>query len=212
MDQHTEFVQIKRRERAMDSLKKHGFSVSFAENQDEVYKVLSGHINHATTTSVGGSMTLFQLGVVDWLRYNCDTFYDRYEEGLSKEDILGVYHKAMTCDVYLSSAQAVTETGEILLVDGFGNRVGAVCYGPKKVLLIVGENKIVANEEAAVQRNQQIAAPANVDRLSRQTPCATLGMCTDCNSKERVCNTYVTIKRNMADRIHVMIVGGNYGY
>ncbi len=158
-------------------------------------------------------MTLFESGVIEYLRARNVKFLDRYAENLSKEDIEQIYRESFFADGYFASTNAITEEGEIYNVDGRGNRVAAMIYGPNKVILIVGTNKIVKNIDEAVERNRRISAPANVARLNMDTPCHETGYCTNCNSPSKICNIYTVIDKQFdKDRIHVIFMDGSYGY
>ena len=163
--------------------------------------------------AVGGSMTLFETGVIDLLRTLPVTFYDRYAEGLTPEGLREIYLKSFDTDIYFTSTNALTLDGCLFNVDGNGNRVAAMLYGPKKVFVILGINKVVADLDAAILRNKTIAAPANAHRLNRKTPCALTGICSDCKSPDRVCSDYVLMKHQAkSDRIHVFLVGEALGF
>ena len=116
-------------------------------------------------------------------------------------------------DVFVTSTNAVTEDGELYNVDGTGNRVAALNYGPDKVIVVVGVNKLVSDLDEAILRVQQITSPALTLRLKRNTPCSVTGYCTDCDSPERICNVYSIIKKQRdKNRMHVIIVNENLGY
>ncbi len=213
MDKNVEIVLKKKVERTISNLEKNNMKGYFAQNENEVLQKIKYIISEGDTVSVGGSMSLFETGVIDMLREGNYNFLDRYKEGLSPEDIKDIYRKSFLADAYFASSNAITEEGELYNVDGRGNRVAAMIYGPDKVILVVGINKIVKDLDEAIERNKGIAAPANVQRLSMKTPCAKTGYCMDCNSEQRICNEYVLIKRQMQkDRIHVIIVNKNLGY
>lgn len=158
-------------------------------------------------------MTLFETGVIDYLRSSRFHFLDRYEKGLTPEQVVQVFKKAFTSDVFFSSSNAVTEDGYLYNVDGNGNRVAPMIYGPDSVVIIVGWNKIVKDIDAAIERNRQISAPANVVRLGIPNPCAKTGHCMDCQGATRICCDYVLLgKQKIPGRIKVLILGEDYGY
>ncbi len=213
MDQNTEFVIQRHIERTLENLKKNRMNGYYAVNQEDLMEILDTLCERKSTVSVGGSMTLFETGVINWLREEDFEFYDRYAEGLTKEDITEIYRKSFGANYYFTSTNAVTEDGELVNIDGTGNRVASMIYGPDKVIVIVGVNKLVKDEAAAWERLRNFAAPTNSVRLNRKTPCAVTGQCSNCNSPERICASYVTIKRQMnPDRIHVIIVDERLGY
>ena len=113
----------------------------------------------------------------------------------------------------MTSTNAITEYGEIYNVDGNGNRVAAMLYGPDKVIIVAGVNKIVPNVEEAIIRTKEYASPINAKRLNKETPCTKIGRCVECNSDNRICNEYTLIKRQIdKNRIHVIFLNDNLGY
>ncbi|EOD00448.1 lactate utilization protein [Caldisalinibacter kiritimatiensis] len=213
MDKNVAYVIEKKVQRTIQNLEKNNMKGYFVQNEEEAIKKIEELLNEGNTVSVGGSMTLFEIGAIDFLRNGNYNFLDRYAEGLTKEDIKELYRKCFSADAYLTSSNAITENGELYNVDGRGNRVAAMIYGPDKVIVVAGVNKIVKDLDEAIERNKRIAAPANVQRLNRNTPCAKTGYCMDCNSPDRICNEYVLIKGQMEkDRIHVIIVNKELGY
>ena len=124
-----------------------------------------------------------------------------------------IFRQAFTCDTYIMSSNAITENGELYNVDGNGNRIAALAFGPKSVIVIAGYNKLVPDLEAARQRVRDTAAPANAVRLDRKTPCKVLGACRDCRSDERLCSIYsVMAQQSKKGRIKVILVGEQLGY
>lgn len=199
--------------RTIESLKKNNMNGYYAKSREELIDIIEGIVKSGSKVSCGGSMTLFETGVIEHLRCGRYEFLDRYKEGLTKEDVVDIYKKAFFADAYFVSSNAVTEKGELYNVDGNGNRVAAMLYGPDKVIVICGINKIVKDVDEAIKRNREFAAPINAKRLSRKTPCTKVGYCMDCNSPERICNEYTLIKRqNNPERIHVIFLNENIGY
>ncbi|WP_432405106.1 lactate utilization protein [Wukongibacter sp. M2B1] len=213
MDNNAKFVLEKRVSRTIENLEKNKMSGYFVQNEDEALKKIQEIIKEGDTVTVGGSMTLFETGVIDLLRNGKYKFLDRYEEGLSQDDIKEIYRKSFSADAYFTSSNAITEEGELYNVDGRGNRVAAMIYGPDKVIVVLGVNKIVRDLDEAVMRNREWAAPANAKRLNKKTPCSEVGYCMDCSSKDRICSDYAIIKKQLdEDRIHVIIVNKELGY
>lgn len=204
-------------QRAIENLKKHQMNAVYIPTKAELPTLLSKHcIDHPTVT-FGGSMTLFETGAIDYLRQlskqNQIQLLDRYTEGLTREQIQEIYRAAFTADLYFTSSNAITEDGFLYNVDGNGNRVAAMIFGPKKVIIIAGCNKIVPDKESAVKRAQEIAAPLNTQRLQLKTPCAKTGACSDCASPDRICCSYVFLgQQRMKNRIEIILIGESYGY
>jgi len=213
MDKNLSFVMEKKVERTMKNLHKNNMEAFYVKDEKAVLEKVQELINEGDTVSVGGSMTLFETGIMDMLRSGKYKFLDRYKPGLTKEDIIKIYRDSFSANAYFTSSNAITENGELYNVDGNGNRVAAMLYGPDKVIVVVGINKIVKDVNEAVERNKRIAAPANAKRLDKNTPCAALGYCTECNSPEKICREYVLIaSQGNKDRIKVIIVGKEFGY
>ena len=158
-------------------------------------------------------MTLFETGIIDLLRSGSYKFLDRYQQGLSPDDIMNIYRQSFCADAYLVSSNAITENGELYNVDGNSNRVAAMLYGPKSVIVVAGYNKIVKDIEAAKARLEEVAAPANCVRLNMGTPCTTAGKCCHCNSEGKICcDTVIMGRQRTKDRIKVILVGEELGY
>lgn len=183
------------------------------KNPEELFAKLNELLKEVTTVSVGGSMSLFETGVIDYLQNGNFEFLNRYEKGLTNDQIQNIYRQTFFVDAYITSTNALTEEGELYNVDGNGNRVAAMIYGPKSVIVIAGKNKIVKDIEEAKQRVRKVAAPKNAKRLNRSTPCVKLGYCVDCKSPDRICSDYVIFRRQaIKNRIKVIIFDGNLGY
>lgn len=213
MDQNLAFVMRKKAEKVIENLEKNNMNGYFVEDEKAAVEKVKELIKEGDTVSVGGSMTLFETGIIDFIRNGKYHFLDRYQEGLNAEQIKEIFRKSFSADVYLTSSNAVTEKGELYNVDGRGNRVAAMLFGPDKVIVVVGVNKIVKDTEEAEERRKAYAAPANVQRLSIKAPCAETGYCMDCQSEGRICNEYTLIKRQgVKGRIHVIIVNKQLGY
>lgn len=213
MDDSTRFVLEKRVERTITSLNNNNMDGYYVKDEKELFAKIKELTNERDTVSVGGSMTLFETGLIDFLRTENYNFIDRYAEGLSKEDIKEIFRKSFSADVFFASSNAITEEGELYNVDGVGNRVAAMIYGPDKVIIVAGVNKIVKDLDDAITRNREISAPANAKRLNRKTPCAKVGYCMDCTSPERICSAYTLIKKQIQrGRIHVIFVDKELGY
>ena len=184
-----------------------------AENAAEALDILQDMLDEGSTVAVGGSMSLFEAGVIDELRAGEYHFLDRYEKGLSREQIKQIFRDSFSADAYITSTNAITEDGELYNVDGNGNRVAAMLYGPDSVIVLAGYNKIVKNLDEAKARVEAVAAPANAVRLSTETPCRTTGMCMHCRSEDRICADYVVMSRQRTkDRIKVILVAEELGY
>lgn len=213
MDQHAKWHLEQRINRVAAALKANQYAVHQLNSKEELITLLKEMIPKNATVSVGGSMTLFETGVMDLLRCGDYEFWDRYASGLQPSDIRDIYIKSFNADVYFTSSNAITEDGTLYNVDGTGNRVAAMVYGPRNVYVIAGVNKLVKDLDAAIARNREIAAPTNAKRLNRNTPCAVTGICSDCKSPEKICADYVLMGRqSIKDRVHVFLVNDHFGY
>ncbi len=213
MDKNKYDIIRLRMERTAKALRKNNIFAQCCESVEEIPDLLSEMLCEGDTVSVGGSVSLFEAGVIDFLRNGNYDFLDRYREGLTKPDIDEIYRKSYYADAYFCSANAVTENGELYCVDGTGNRISAMIYGPKSVILIVGYNKIVRDLDEAYDRVKNLAAPANCKRLNMGTPCTKFGSCVDCFDENCICATEVVFSRQrFPDRIKVILVGEELGY
>ncbi|NLX63383.1 MAG: lactate utilization protein [Clostridiaceae bacterium] len=213
MDKNLKAVIAKKVERTMNNLVKNNMMAFYVESKDEVVNKVAELINEGETVAVGGSVTLEETGVLEHLRSGRYNFLDRYEEGLTRNQVEEIFRKSFFADTYLTSTNAITEDGELYNVDGNGNRVAAMIYGPKSVIVVAGINKIVKNTDEAIERVRRIAAPANTIRLNKNTPCAKTGYCVDCRTEDRICCSYTVFRQQrQKDRIKVILVGESLGY
>jgi len=197
----------------IDSLEKHNMAGYFVENQGELIELLKDFIPQGSAIGSGDSVTLEQTGVFDWLRNGEYTFYDKFKPGLSSAEKRALYLKNFSADTFITGSSALTMDGKIFNIDGNGSRVAPMLYGPPQVIIVVGTNKIVRDLPEAIERTRQVAAPLDAKRLKKDTPCAKLGRCIDCNHKQRICNDFVLITGQFAvDRIKVIIVNETLGY
>lgn len=210
MDKNKALILEKRIERTVAALCKNNFDAHAIKDTGELLKTLDELIPEGASCSVGGSMTLFETGVIDYLKSGRFHYLDRYAEGV---DVERVFHDALSCDAYLTSSNAITENGELYNVDGKGNRVAALVYGPEKVIVIAGANKIVKDLDAAVARKGEFATPMNAVRLGIETPCTKTGFCSDCKSPGRLCcHELISHQQRVKNRITVLILPDSYGY
>lgn len=205
---------IKLIDKTIENLKANNFDAFFVKDNEQAIKLIDTFIKKDNEVTFGGSMTLFETGVMDYLKSRNDiVLYDRNKEGNTQEDIVKIYKKAFTCDVYLTSTNAITTDGYLYNVDGNSNRISAMMYGPESVVVVTGYNKIVNNKEDAVLRVKNYVAPKNAQRLNAKTPCVATGRCHDCKSPERICCNYAFFgKQRVKNRIKVIIIGQEYGF
>lgn len=213
MDSSLNWVNEQKIKRTIESLNNNNMNGYLVNSKEELYSKIEQLVPEGSVVSCGGSMSLFEYGVIDHLRSGRYKFLDRYKEGLTPEQVTKIFKESFLADAYFASSNAVTEDGKLYNVDGNGNRVAAMLYGPDKVILLVGVNKIVKDIDEAIKRNREISAPANAKRLNKKTPCAKVGYCMDCKSNEKVCREFTIIASQIRkDRIHVIFMNENIGY
>jgi len=174
-------------DRTVESLRKRGFDALSARSGAEATETILGMIPPGSTVGVGGSVTLRDIGLIGALESRGHTIYQRWGTQVSQAEDFDYRRAQLTCDVFLSSSNAVTVEGELVNVDGVGNRVASMIFGPRKVIVAAGWNKIVPDVNAAIQRIRNVAAPLNAKRLELKVPCVTTGHCTDCDAPESIC-------------------------
>ena len=178
----------------------------------EAVRKVSELIEDGNSVTWGGTMTVRDLGIPDFLRSRGTLEVLDRDLAETPEEKQDIYLKAFSADVYLTSANAISEDGVIVNIDGNGNRVAAITWGPKKVIFVIGLNKVAQSVEAALSRARGTASPVNAARFDIKTPCQVDGACHNCNSADSICN-YVHFLRNSPKGRHVVVlVGENLGY
>lgn len=200
-------------QKTMDNLRLNRMKPYYVESREELYNIIRGLISDDKLITSGGSMTLKDSGVIDLLNNEFGGAYLDRSKGKDREEVEEIMRKAFISDTFFASSNAITENGELYNVDGNGNRVSAMIYGPKQVIIVAGVNKIVKDLDEAKTRVEKISAPKNTVRLKCDTPCAKTGECMHCHSPARVCCSYVTLAhQRVPDRIKVIIVNEELGY
>ncbi len=194
-----------------DALKKRGFEAWYVSDKAaavaKILEIIPG--NHSV--SWGGCMTMEQLGLKEKLISAGYSLIDR-DTADSPDEREALMHKALNCGSFIMSSNAITEDGQLFNIDGKGNRVAALCYGPENVIVIAGMNKVVQNMDAAYSRVRGYAAPANAQRFELDTPCKKIGCCADCLSATTICAQFVTTRVcKPAGRIKVVLIGESLG-
>ena len=208
----TELRNARLAERMIKNLARRNMQAFYCPTAEEAVGKVLELIPAGSSVTWGGSMTIRDIGIPDALRQKgCYEVLDRdLVEG--DEAKVQMYVRAFTTDVYLSSANAISEDGVIVNIDGNGNRVAAITWGPKRVIFVIGLNKVAQTVEAALARARSTASPINAARFDIKTPCQTDGVCHNCNSPESICN-YVHFLRNSPKGRHVVVlVGESLGY
>lgn len=198
-------------QKVVESLKKRFFDAYYVSSKDEVVEKVLQLIPQEDSVSWGGTMTVDSLGIKDVLREKGYNVIDR-DTANTPEERQQIMRESLFCGTFLMSSNAITEKGELFNVDGAANRVAALCYGPKSVVIIAGINKIVKDIDEAYKRVRSYTAPINAQRFCKTTPCAVSGECGDCINQESICAQMVTTRIcKPAGRIKVIIVGENLG-
>ncbi|MBQ7077919.1 MAG: lactate utilization protein [Lachnospiraceae bacterium] len=181
----------------------------YAADREEALKIALDLIPEGSSATMGGAVSVREIGLVQALMDGNYEFIDRD----AAEDKRAAMLKAYDVDFFLSSVNAMTEDGVLINIDGNANRVSAIAHGPKKVLFIVGMNKICKDVDSAMKRARNVAAPINAQRFGLQTPCSKTGSCMNCKSPDTICCQFlITRYSRHADRIHVILVNDNLGF
>jgi hypothetical protein len=195
------------------ALEAHNIGTQYFKQAEEACKAVIAALPDNMTIGLGGSTTVKQIGLLDALRQHNLQVFDQYAEGLSAEESMRLRRAGLTADYYITSTNAITEDGQLVNVDGIGNRVAAQIFGPGHVFIVASTHKIVKDIPAALERIRTIAAPANAKRLKLATPCAIGEGCDKCPGELRMCNATVIIHRqHKKGRMKIFLIEGHYGF
>lgn len=199
----------KRGQILVKNLKSRHFDAYYCATREEALAKALELIPKGATIGWGGSVTAKEIGLMDAVRSGDYRPYDRDNAENPRE----MMKQSLTADVFLTGANALSLDGQMVNIDGTGNRLGAICFGPEKVLVLAGMNKVEANLEAAITRARTVAAPTNKQRFALETPCEVTGSCADCKSDGCICNQ-ILITRNCrpTGRITFILVGEDLGF
>ena len=214
MDQHQAVWNEKVAGNIITKLEKRRMAGSYATSAKQAKDEVVAMIPKGATVFRCGSMTAVGMGLwEDIAALPGVTLLDPYPPDLPPDEAMEIRRRGMMADVMIASTNAITLDGILVNLDGMGNRVAAMAFGPKKVILVVGMNKVAPDLASAVARVKHYAAPINNIRLGYKNPCTETGLCTDCKTPGRICNLWSTIEGHLIkDRIHVKLVGENLGY
>lgn len=182
-------------ERTAKALSSNYFDVRSFTNRESLVSAIMHYATPGSKIGIGGSLSVRGIGLIEKLSEANVEVLDHWKQGLTKEQISSLRLSQLTCDLFLSSANAITEKGDIVNIDGFGNRINAMTFGPKKVIIVAGYNKLVPDIASALERIKRVAAPLNAKRLNLSLPCAETGYCHDCISEARICRITSIIQR-----------------
>ncbi len=200
--------------RTVDALEKHAFTAVYCASAAEAVDYLVKSAAQAKTIGFGGSLSIGDLDINDQLAASGAEFLIHGNPALSPEERTFIMRRQQTCDLFLCGVNAVTTSGEIVNIDGVGNRVSASIFGPSKIIMIAGRNKIVDGDVTdAIRRVKAYASPANAVRLNKNTPCAKTGSCSNCDSPDRICRVTVILDRKPSrSDITVLVVNEDMGF
>lgn len=213
MDIHAKTLATIKEKQMIDAFTNNQMDLMFFDDKEALNNYLKDVLVNQKSVALGGSMSLKETGVFDLIYQSDVKVIDRYEEGLSRKETMERFREGFSADLFFTSSNAITVDGCLYNVDGTGNRVAAMIFGPKEVYVIAGINKIFDNEAEAINHIKTVSAPANAIRLNRKTPCAKTGRCMECNSPDRICSSYVKLGyQSAAHRIKVLIIRESVGY
>ena len=210
-----QIIYRKQAEQIIGHLQRNGMEGFYFDNALSAAEAVCSMIPAGSVVGLGGSVTVIETGLIEALRKQDIRLLDRFQDGVTEQEVDAMRHESMQADVFIASSNAITLDGKLVNMDGMGNRVAAMIYGPKKVILVMGMNKVVPTVMEAITRIKTTAAPMNAARVNKQTPCFVTGLCQDpkCTPPNRICGQLVVIEASMInDRIKVVLIGEEYGF
>lgn len=200
-------------QKVVEALQKNNFSAEYVSTVEDARKRVLELIPAEGSVGIGGSFTTAQLQILDELSRRGNLILNHGIAALSPEEKMEIRRKQLTSDCFLTGTNAVTLDGKLVNVDGVGNRVASMIFGPKKVIVVAGINKIVKDVDRALERIELLAAPINCKRLNIPNPCVKTGVCMDCNTSTRICNVTTIIRKKPSQTdITVIVVGEELGF
>ena len=198
---------------AKKALEKNGIRAYVTDNRGDALKKALSLIKKGSTVGLGGSRTAEEIGLLEALRSGKYKLFDQYGGKHTRAEQLEIRKKGTHAAFFVCGSNAVTEDGKLVNIDGLGNRLAAMCYGPGKVIIVAGRNKVVSDVDTAIDRVRNVAAPMNAKRFGLDTPCARTGRCADCSSPNRICSLMLVIeKQKIKDRMHVILINEELGF
>ena len=195
-----------------EALRRRHFEAHYVSTAQEALELALTLIPKDRTVSWGGTATAAQIGLMDRLHQGDYQLIDR-DTGKTPEEKQALMRQALTCGTFIMSSNAISADGQLVNIDGTGNRVAALIYGPEHVIVMAGMNKVAANVDEALSRVHGTATPMNCKRLGKNTPCSATGVCSDCLSPDCICNQVVITRRSgIEGRIKVILIGEELGY
>lgn len=193
------------------NLQNRHFEAYYCSTKEEALEKALSLIPAGSSVGWGGTVTCQQIGLIDAVRNGdyCAVDRDKAKSPQEKEEIM---RQCLLADTFLTGANAMSVDGQMVNIDGTGNRLAAICYGPKQVIAVVGMNKVTDTLESAIQRARSVASPMNEQRFDFPTPCNTTGVCADCKSERCICNQILITRNNRGNRIKFVLVGEDLGF
>ncbi len=199
--------------KCIKNLEKHGFDAHFAPDVSTAAAKVMEIVEPYDSFGFGGSSTTRALGVIETLKNQGKTVHDHWQADLSKKEDLAIRLAQGRCDCFFCSANAISVTGEVVNVDGVGNRTNAMTFGTQKVIIVAGMNKVTPDLESALNRIRLVAGPMRAKSLNMKTPCAESGFCMDCNAPQRICRiTTILHRRPMLTDVSIILIGQSLGF
>lgn len=196
----------------IENLKKRNMNGYYCQNAQEARELVKELIPEGASVTWGGSETMNETGIMDMLKESTYHLIDR-KNAATPEDARKLYGEIVTADYFLTGTNAITLGGELINVDGNGNRVACLITGPSHVIVVAGMNKVAVTEEDGIRRVRNMAAPPNSIRVGASTPCTKTGKCEDCQSPDCICcQTVITRRSRIKNRITVVLIGESYGF
>lgn len=210
---YQKWIWKKKGEKCIKNLTKHGFDAHFSDNSNAAADLIMEMTSGFESFGFAGSDTTRKLGLPEKLKSLGKTIFDHWEPDMAPEDNLECRRQQMVADCFMCSANAISMTGEIINVDGVGNRTNAMSFGPKKVVVVAGMNKVAKDLDAAINRIHEVAAPMRAKSLGIETPCGKTGICADCNDPMRLCRiTTILHRRPMMTDLSVVLINESLGF
>lgn len=214
MSSLNEWFNAERAGRVVSGLEKKGFEALYAPTREEALKEIMARIPPGAGVGVGGSVTIRELGLIDMLKDRGHRVFDHWEPGLSPDEVQRVRKAQVVSDVFITSTNAITIDGKMVNIDHSGNRVAAMIFGPGRIIVVAGVNKIVRDVEAALDRVKNYVSPLNNHRRNDPNPCAKTSFCADCSPPSRLCRVTAILEARpkASESYTVIIVGESLGY
>jgi len=195
------------------ALQRNGMRAYVTQDRKDALKKALSLIKKGSTVGLGGSRTAAEVGLLDALRKGRYELYDQYGDGHTAAEKMEIRKRGTHAEFFVCGSNAITEDGKLVNIDGVGNRLSAMCYGPDKVIVVAGRNKLVRDVDAAIDRVRNVAAPMNARRFGLDTPCARTGRCAECSSPQRICSlTLIVEKQKFKNRMHVILINEELGF